>query len=121
MLQVRSHLDVADNTGAKVAWNIGVLGRNQMYAGIGDVIKVHIKEAAPDGSVKKGEVHNAVIVRTRHIIRRADGSYLRFDNNACVIIDAEQNPKGTRIFGPVARELREKKFMKIISLAPEVI
>jgi large subunit ribosomal protein L14 len=121
MLQVRSHLDVADNTGAKVAWNIGVLGRNQMYAGIGDVIKVHIKDAAPDGTVKKGEVHNAVIVRTRQIIRRADGSYLRFDNNACVIIDAEQNPKGTRIFGPVARELREKKFMKIISLAPEVI
>ena len=121
MLQVRSHLDVADNTGAKVAWNIGVLGRNQMYAGIGDVIKVHIKDAAPDGTVKKGEVHNAVIVRTRQIIRRADGSYLRFDNNACVIIDAEQNPKGTRIFGPVARELREKKFMKIISLAPEVL
>lgn len=121
MLQVRSHLDVADNTGAKVAWNIGVLGRNQMYAGIGDVIKVHIKEAAPDGTVKKGEVHNAVIVRTRQITRRSDGSYLRFDNNACVIIDAEQNPKGTRIFGPVARELRDKKFMKIISLAPEVI
>jgi large subunit ribosomal protein L14 len=121
MLQVRSHLDVADNTGAKVAWNIGVLGRNQTFAGIGDVIKVHIKEAAPDGTVKKGEVHNAVIVRTRQITRRSDGSYLRFDNNACVIIDAEQNPKGTRIFGPVARELRDKKFMKIISLAPEVI
>ena len=121
MLQVRSHLDVADNTGAKVAWNIGVLGRNQTFAGIGDVIKVHIKDAAPDGTVKKGEVHNAVIVRTRQITRRSDGSYLRFDNNACVIIDAEQNPKGTRIFGPVARELRDKKFMKIISLAPEVI
>jgi large subunit ribosomal protein L14 len=121
MLQVRSSLDVADNTGAKIAWNIGVLGKNQRYAGIGDVIKVHIKVAAPDGTVKKGEVHNAVIVRTKHIIRRNDGSYLRFDNNACVIIDAEQNPKGTRIFGPVARELREKKFMKIISLAPEVI
>ena len=100
---------------------IGVLGRNQTYAGIGDVVKVHIKDAAPDGQVKKGEVHNAVIVRTKHIIRRADGSYLRFDRNACVIIDAEQNPKGTRIFGPVARELRDKKFMKIISLAPEVI
>ncbi len=121
MLQVRSHLDVADNTGAKIAWNIGVLGRNQRYAGIGDIIKVHIKDAAPDGQVKKGEVHNAVIVRTRQIIRRSDGSYLRFDRNACVIIDAEENPKGTRIFGPVARELREKKFMKIISLAPEVI
>ena len=121
MLQVRSSLDVADNTGAKVAWNIGVLHRNQTFAGIGDVIKVHIKEAAPDGSVKKGEVHDAVIVRTRQIIKRPDGSVLRFDNNACVIIDKELNPKGTRIFGPVARELREKKFMKIISLAPEVI
>ena len=121
MLQVRSSLDVADNTGAKVAWNIGVLGRNQMYAGIGDIIKVHIKEAAPDGTVKKGEVADAVIVRTRQVIRRNDGSYLRFDRNACVIIDKEQNPRGTRIFGPVARELRDKKFMKIISLAPEVI
>jgi large subunit ribosomal protein L14 len=121
MLQIRSSLDVADNTGAKVAWNIGVLGRNQRYAGIGDVIKVHIKVASPDGTVKKGEVHNAVVVRTRQITRRSDGSYLRFDNNACVIIDAEENPKGTRIFGPVARELRDKKFMKIISLAPEVI
>jgi len=121
MLQVRSSLDVADNTGAKVAWAIGVLGKNQRYAGIGDVIKVHIKEAAPDGTVKKGEVADAVIVRTRQIIRRTDGSYLRFDRNACVIIDKEQNPRGTRIFGPVARELREKKFMKIISLAPEVI
>ena len=121
MLQIRSHLDVADNTGAKIAWTIGVLGRNQRYAGIGDIIKVHIKDAAPDGQVKKGEVHNAVVVRTRQIIRRNDGSYLRFDSNAVVIIDAELNPKGTRIFGPVARELREKKFMKIISLAPEVI
>jgi len=121
MLQVRSSLDVADNTGAKIAWNIGVLGRNQRYAGIGDIIKVHIKVAAPDGTVKKGEVHNAVIVRTKQIIRRNDGSYLRFDSNACVIIDAEENPKGTRIFGLVARELRDKKFMKIISLAPEVI
>jgi large subunit ribosomal protein L14 len=121
MLQIRSSLDVADNTGAKIAWAIGVLGRNQTYAGIGDIIKVHIKEAAPDGSVKKGEVHDAVIVRTRQAIRRDDGSYLRFDRNACVIIDKELNPKGTRIFGPIARELREKKFMKIISLAPEVI
>jgi len=121
MLQIRSSLDVADNTGAKIAWAIGVLGRNQTYAGIGDVIKVHIKVAAPDGTVKKGEVHDAVIVRTRQIIKRADGSVLRFDNNACVIIDKEMNPKGTRIFGPVARELRDKKFMKIISLAPEVL
>ena len=121
MLQIRSHLDVADNTGAKIAWAIGVLGRNQRYARIGDIIKVHIKDAAPDGQVKKGDVHNAVVVRTRQAIRRNDGSYLRFDSNAVVIIDEEFNPKGTRIFGPVARELREKKFMKIISLAPEVI
>jgi large subunit ribosomal protein L14 len=121
MLQIRSHLDVADNTGAKVAWTIGVLGKNQRYARIGDIVKIHIKVAAPDGQVKKGEVHNGVIVRTRKAIRRNDGSYLRFDSNAVVIIDEEQNPKGTRIFGPVARELRDKKFMKIISLAPEVI
>jgi large subunit ribosomal protein L14 len=121
MLQIRSHLDVADNTGAKVAWTIGVLGRNQRYARVGDVIKIHIKDAAPDGQVKKGEVCNAVVVRTRQPIRRNDGSYLRFDSNAVVIIDEEMNPRGTRIFGPVARELREKKFMKIISLAPEVI
>ncbi len=121
MLQIRSSLDVADNTGAKVAWTIGVLGRNQKYAAVGDVIKVHIKEAAPDGTVKKGDVCNAVVVRTRQPIRRSDGSYLRFDANAIVIINPEGEPKGTRIFGPVARELREKKFMKIISLAPEVI
>ena len=121
MLQVRSIVDVADNTGAKRAATIGVIGRNQMYAGIGDVVKAHIKEAAPDGTVKKGEVVDAVIVRTRQVIRRNDGSYLRFDRNACVIIDKEQNPRGTRIFGPVARELRDKKFMKIISLAPEVV
>jgi large subunit ribosomal protein L14 len=121
MLQIRSILDVADNTGAKRAAAIGVIGRNQMYAHIGDVIKAHIKEAAPDGTVKKGEVVDAVVVRTRQIIRRPDGSSLRFDNNAIVIIDKEKNPRGTRIFGPVARELRDKKFMKIISLAPEVI
>jgi large subunit ribosomal protein L14 len=121
MLQIRSILDVADNTGAKRAAAIGVLGRNQMYAHVGDVIKAHIKEAAPDGTVKKGDVVDAVIVRTRHPIRRSDGSYLRFDGNAIVIIDKDQNPRGTRIFGPVARELRDKKFMKIISLAPEVI
>ena len=121
MLQIRSSLDVADNTGAKRAWAIGVIGRNQRYARVGDVIKAHIKEATPDGTVKKGEVVNAVIVRTREAIRRADGSVLRFDNNAIVIIDKENNPRGTRIFGPVARELRDKKFMKIISLAPEVV
>ena len=121
MLQIRSILDVADNSGARRAAAIGVLGRNQTYAHVGDIIKAHIKEAAPDGTVKKGEVVNAVVVRTRKAIRRDDGSYLRFDSNAVVIIDAELNPRGTRIFGPVARELREKKFMKIISLAPEVI
>ena len=121
MLQIRSILEVADNTGAKRAATIGVIGRNQRYAGVGDVIKAHIKEAAPDGTVKKGEVVDAVVVRTRHPIHRSDGSYLRFDANAIVIIDKEHNPKGTRIFGPVARELREKRFMKIISLAPEVI
>ena len=121
MLQIRSHLDVADNTGAKLAWAIGVLGRNQRYARVGDVIKVHIKDASPDGQIKKGPVCDAVIVRTREAVRRSDGSVLKFDRNACVIIDADKNPKGTRIFGPVARELREKKFMKIVSLAPEVI
>ncbi len=121
MLQVRSILEVADNTGARRAAAIGVLGRNQMYARVGDVIKAHIKEASPDGTVKKGEVVNAVVVRTRQPIRRSDGSYLRFDTNAVVIIDAENNPRGTRIFGPVARELRDLKFIKIISLAPEVI
>lgn len=121
MLQIRSLLDVADNTGARRAATIGVLGRNQVYAAVGDVIKAHIKESAPDATVKKGEVVDAVVVRTRQAIRRSDGSYLRFDRNAIVIIDKERNPKGTRIFGPVARELRDLKFMKIISLAPEVI
>ncbi|MSR66354.1 MAG: 50S ribosomal protein L14 [Pedosphaera sp.] len=121
MLQIRSICDVADNTGAKRAAVIGVLGRNKRYGEIGDVIKVHIKVAAPAGTVKKSEVCNAVIVRTRKIIRRVDGSYLRFDNNAVVIIDKDNAPRGTRIFGPVARELREKKFLKIISLAPEVL
>ena len=121
MLQIRSILDVADNTGARRAAAIGVIGRNQRYAQVGDVIKAHIKEAAPDGTVKKGDVVDAVVVRTRKTIRRSDGSYLRFDTNAIVIIDKENNPRGTRIFGPVARELRDKKFMKIISLAPEVV
>jgi len=121
MLQVRSIVDVADNTGAKRAATIGVIGRNQRYAGIGDVIKAHIKEAAPDGTVKKGEVVTCVVVRTKSALRRSDGSYLRFDSNAVVIIDDQLNPKGTRIFGPVARELRDKNFSKIISLAPEVV
>ena len=97
------------------------LGGNKRYGEVGDIVKAHIKEAAPDGAVKKSEVVNAVVVRTKKAIRRGDGSYLRFDNNAVVILDPENNPRGTRIFGPVARELREKKFMKIISLAPEVL
>lgn len=121
MLQLRSILNVADNTGAKKAAAIRVLGGNQRYARVGDVIKAHIKEAAPDGTVKKGDVVNAVVVRTKKEIRRPDGSYLRFDSNAVVIIDKDNNPRGTRIFGPVARELREKRFMKIVSLAPEVL
>ena len=122
MLQLRSICDVADNTGAKRAAIIGVLGEAKRFGEIGDIVKAHIKEAAPDGTVKKSEVVDAVVVRTRKAIRRTDGSYLRFDNNAVVIIDKEGAPLGTRIFGPVARELREqKKFMKIISLAPEVL
>ncbi len=122
MLQLRSICDVADNTGAKRAAIIGVLGEAKRFGEIGDIVKAHIKEAAPDGTVKKSEVVDAVVVRTRKAIRRADGSYLRFDKNAVVIIDKEGAPRGTRIFGPVARELREqKKFMKIISLAPEVL
>src|SRR5438094_8800732 len=111
MLQIRSILEVADNSGAKRAAAIGVLGRNQRYAGIGDVIKAHIKEAAPDGTVKKGEVVDAVVVRTRQPIRRNDGYYLRFDTNAIVIIDKEKNRRGTRLLGPVASELRDKKLV----------
>ena len=121
MLQIRSILDVADNSGAKRAAAIGVLGGNQKYARIGDIIKAHIKEASPMSAVKKGDVVDAVVVRTRKAIHRSDGSTLRFDSNAIVIIDKDRNPRGTRIFGPIARELREKKFMKIVSLAPEVI
>lgn len=122
MIQLRTILDVADNTGAKRASCIGVIGRSgKRTAEIGDVISCNIKESIPDATVKKGEVARAVIVRTKAQIRRADGSYLRFDRNACVIIDPQLNPRGTRIFGPVARELREKNFMKIISLAPEVL
>jgi large subunit ribosomal protein L14 len=121
MIQVRSILDVADNTGARRASAIGVLGRPGLFGRVGDVIKCNIKEADPDGTVKKGAVVDAVIVRTRQPIRRADGSILRFDRNAIVIIDKQKNPVGTRIFGPVARELRDLNFMKIVSLAPEVI
>ena len=122
MIQLRSILDVADNTGAKRASLIGVLGRQgKRFAEIGDIINVNIKESSPDAVVKKGEVAKAVVVRTKHAIRRADGSILRFDRNAVVFIDTQLNPRGTRVFGPVARELREKNFTKIISLAPEVI
>ncbi|MEM9444294.1 MAG: 50S ribosomal protein L14 [Verrucomicrobiota bacterium] len=121
MIQLRSKLDVADNTGARKAMMIGVIGKKSMSARIGDVITANVKEAAPDGSVKKSDVVRAVIVRTKYPIKRPDGSELRFDNNAIVIIDKDKNPKGTRIFGPVARELRDKNFMKIVSLAPEVL
>jgi large subunit ribosomal protein L14 len=121
MIQIRSRLDVADNTGARIATMIGVIGKPSMNAHVGDVITANVKEASSGGTVKKGEVVRAVVVRTKHPIKRQDGSYLRFDNNAIVIIDKDLNPRGTRIFGPVARELREKNFMKIISLAPEVL
>ena len=121
MIAMRTNLDVADNTGARRVQCIHVLGQRKRYAHIGDLIKVAVKEAQPVGMVKKGEVHNALIVRTRQAIRRPDGTILRFDHNAVVLVDEQMNPRGTRIFGPVARELREKNFMKIISLAPEVI
>ena len=122
MIQLRSILDVADNTGARKASMIGVLfQKGKPIALIGDVINVNIKEAYPNAAVKKGEVAKAVIVRTRHPIKRKDGTVLRFDRNAVVIIDEKFNPRGTRVFGPVARELRDKKFTNIISLAPEVI
>lgn len=122
MIQLRSILDVADNTGARKAACIKVTGRSsKQFASIGDIITCHIKESTPDASVKKGEVVKAVLVRTCHPIKRKDGSRLKFDRNACVIIDNTNNPRGTRIFGPVARELRDLGFMKIVSLAPEVI
>ncbi len=122
MIRMRTILEVADNTGAKKVSCIGVIGRSgRMIAEVGDVISANVKEATPDAAVKKGEVVKAVVVRTKNKIRRSDGTSLRFDTNALVIIDAQKNPKGTRIFGPVPRELRDKGFMKIISLAPEVI
>lgn len=122
MIQLRSILDVADNTGAKRASFICVLGKkNCAMAEIGDIVNVNVKESSPDAVVKKGEKAKAVIVRTKSAIRRPDGSILRFDRNAIVIIDNQFNPRGTRVFGPVARELRERNFSKIISLAPEVI
>ncbi len=122
MLQMQSTLDAADNSGARRLMCIKVLGgSHRRYAGIGDIIKVSIKEAIPRGKVKKGEVYDAVVVRTRKGLRRPDGSVIRFDGNAAVLLNNQQQPIGTRIFGPVTRELRGEKFMKIISLAPEVL
>ncbi len=121
MIQEETDLMVADNTGAKRVRCFRVLGQRKRYAYVGDIIKVAVKEAQPNGAIKKGQVCNALIVRTKHPIRRSDGSYLKFDNNAVVIIDAKENPIGSRIFGPVARELRDRNYMKIISLAPEVL
>ena len=122
MVQQESRLRVADNTGAKEVLTIRVLGgTKRRYASIGDKIVVTVKEATPNGSVKKGQVSTAVVVRTKKEIRRPDGSYIRFDENACVFLDAQGEMRGTRVFGPVARELRDRKFMKIISLAPEVL
>ncbi len=121
MIQLRTRLDVADNSGARMATMIGVIGKPTRSARVGDVITANVKEASSGGTVKKGEVVRAVIVRTRQPVRRDDGGLLRFDNNDIVIIGKDLIPRGTRIFGPVARELREKNFMKIISLAPEVL
>ncbi|TDR19404.1 50S ribosomal protein L14 [Marinicella litoralis] len=122
MIQMQSRLSAADNSGAKEVQCIKVLGGSKRrYAGIGDIIKVSVKQAIPRGKVKKGEVYNAVIVRTRKGVRRSDGSLIRFDGNAVVMLNAKLEPIGTRIFGPVTRELRAGKFMKIISLAPEVL
>ncbi|MFM7181567.1 MAG: 50S ribosomal protein L14 [Verrucomicrobiales bacterium] len=121
MIQMESQVTVADNTGARSAKMIGVIGKRTRTARIGDVITAHIRESIPTAAVKKGSVVRAVVVRTSAPIRRSDGSILRFDTNAIVVIDKDGNPRGTRIFGPVARELREKNFMKIVSLAPEVL
>lgn len=122
MIPMKTRLDVADNTGAKLAFCIKVLHRsNTLFAEIGDVVTVNIKESSPDASVRKGEMARGVIVRSRQAVRRPDGSYIRFSRNAVVLIDNQGNPRGTRIFGPVARELRDKNFTKIMSLAPEVL
>ena len=121
MIAEETDLVVADNTGARRVRCFRVLGQRKRYAGVGDLIRVAVKEAQPGGLVKSGQVCTAVVVRTSHPIRRPDGSHLRFDNNAVVIIDGNMNPIGSRIFGPVARELRDKNFMKLISLAPEVL
>ncbi len=122
MIQMQTSLDIADNSGAKKVMCIKVLGgSHRRYAGIGDIIKVSIRDVIPRGKVKKGEVYNALVVRTRKGVRRPDGSVIRFDGNAAVILNANLQPVGTRIFGPVTRELRGEKYMKIISLAPEVL
>lgn len=121
MIAEESELIVADNSGAKRAKCFRILGQRKRYASVGDLIKVSVREAQPGAAVKKGQVCNALVVRTRRAIRRSDGSYVRFDNNAVVLVDNARNPIGTRIFGPVPRELREKNYMKIISLAPEVV
>jgi large subunit ribosomal protein L14 len=122
MVQVESMLVVADNSGAKMVQCIKVLGgTRRRYAGIGDIIVVAVKATTPNSAIKKGTIEKAVVVRTHKEYRRPDGTYIRFDDNACVIIDANKNPKGKRMFGPVARELRERDYMKIVSLAPEVL
>ena len=122
MIRMRSILEIVDNTGAKKASMIGVLGQHgKLWAELGDVITANVREVTPDSAIKKGEVVRGVVVRTRAPVRRLDGSSIRFDTNALVLIDTQQNPRGTRIFGPVARELRERNFTKIISLAPEAI
>lgn len=121
MIAEETELMVADNSGARRAKCFRVIGQRKQYAYVGDIIKVSVKEATPGGTVKKGQVCTAVVVRTKQPLRRADGSLVRFDNNAVVIVDANKNPIGSRIFGPVARELREKSYMKIVSLAPEVL
>jgi large subunit ribosomal protein L14 len=122
MIQQESRLKVADNSGAREVLTIRVLGgSSRRYAGVGDIIVATVKDATPGGTVKKGDVVKAVVVRTKKETRRQDGSYIRFDDNACVIINDQQQPRGTRIFGPVGRELRDKKFMRIVSLAPEVL
>lgn len=122
MIQMQTYLNVADNSGAKRVQCIKVLGGSKrMSAGVGDIIVVAVKDALPNGQISKGAVERAVIVRTKKEYRRPDGTYIRFDDNACVIIDANSNPRGKRIFGPVARELRESGYMKIVSLAPEVL
>ena len=122
MIQAETRLTVADNSGAKVLYCIKVLGGSKRrYAGVGDIVVVSVKEAIPNAKVKKGDVMKAVVVRTKKEIRRPDGSYIRFDDNAAVIVNMDNNPRGTRVFGPVAREIRDKNYSKIVSLAPEVL